>query len=384
MIMEEGVFFSQLSKYVVRDVNNKKIGHVGDLLFNKEDWSLNSFIIYGSFIEEKLEALRLKDDVDPIVPKEFIDNETVADKIIQITKPEHKLAKTFTGWEPKDEVHQFSKLKKLKVLDENGKDVGNVIDILFGGDGSKNLVISGSNLVQLFDPFHITHFNEILVPTRYITNITKKQISLSVSKEELDKQEHVSLYKLINKDLRSLSKEIPEISSRFYYLVFEVDLPTVRKNLEKRIKKISGSIKQLSIIEYDSTDSKQTKDFVKIFNDVALTSVDPYEEMTEVVVKQHFSFGSFIAYRFGRPVGYVILSFKEDESGKKAAIAGIGIHHKARGKGLSIAFMSHIVNWLIKNDDYVMLQADILDSNKVSIGLFSSLGFNKVDDFYLC
>ena len=134
MMVKEGVFFTQLSKYTVRDVNNKKIGHVGDLLLNKDDWSLNSFIIHGSFIEEKLEAMKLKEDIDPIVPKEFIDNEITVDKLILITKPVHLLAKTFTGWQPKDKVRQFSKLRKLKVFDENDEDVGRVIDILFHSD----------------------------------------------------------------------------------------------------------------------------------------------------------------------------------------------------------------------------------------------------------
>ena len=165
--------------------------------------------------------------------------------------------------------------------------------------------------------------------------------------------------------------------------MYETDLETIQLNLEKRQKKISISLKQLSIIEYDSTDDKQTKDFVTIFNDVAITSVDPYEEMTEIVIREHFSKASFIAYRYGKPAGYVILSFKEEESIKTAAIAGIGILHTARGKGLSTAFMSHIVTWLKNKDDYDKLQADILASNRPSLGLFISLGFKKVDEFFL-
>ncbi len=380
----DGVFFTQLSKYDVIDVNKKKLGHIGDLLLNKKDWTLNSFIIHGSFIEEKLESLKLKDDVDPIIPADYLDMAEKTDKIIKITKPEHRLAKTFTGWKPDENVHQFSKIRKSKVLDENNEDVGHVIDILFHGDGSKTLVISGSSIAHLFDPFHVIHHKEILVPIKFVMNINLKQINLSVSKDELNKLEHVSLYKLVNKDLRTLSKGYSDLSSRFYYLVYESDLKTVQRNLEKRDNKISAIMKDLSIIEYNSNDSKLTKDFVKIFNDVALTSVDPYEEMTEKTVQQHFGFGSFIAYRYGKSVGYVILSFKDSESGKKAAIAGIGVHHNARGKGLSTAFMSYIVKWLIEKDDYIALQADILPSNKASIGLFSNLGFKKVDEFYLC
>ena len=145
----EGLFFTQLSKYPVYDVNSKKIGKVGDLLLNRGDWSLNSMIIYGSFIEETLESLRIKEDIDPIVPPDLLDTSAFADKKVQLTLPDHQLTKTFTGWKPEDTVYQFSKLKKRKIYDENEVRIGYITDILFHGDGSKTLVVSGSILRQL-------------------------------------------------------------------------------------------------------------------------------------------------------------------------------------------------------------------------------------------
>lgn len=379
----DGLFFSQLTKYPVSDVNNKKIGKVGDLLLNKKDWSLNSMIIYGSFIVETLESLRIIEDIDPIVPPEYLDRATFIEKRIKLTRPEHLLAKTFTGWEPKDTVHQFSKLKKLKVLDDDGLYIGHITDILFHGDGSKTLVVSGSNLRQLFDRLNIIHHKEMLIPTKFVTFITSKNINLSVNKDEIIKRDHVSLYKLVNRDFRLLQKGFVKIGSRYKYLVYETNLNKIKAELKKRSKKIEKTLQELSIKEYDPQDEKQTKEFVKIYNEIALSSVDPYEAMNEEIIRKHFNEGSYIAYRFGKPVGYVILVTKDEERGNVAAIAGIGIHHKARRKGLSTAFLKYIVEWLRENGNYVALQADILSSNVASIGLFTSLSFTKVDEFYL-
>ncbi|MCE7735069.1 MAG: GNAT family N-acetyltransferase, partial [Candidatus Heimdallarchaeota archaeon] len=280
-------------------------------------------------------------------------------------------------------VHQFSKLKKLKVLDDDELYIGHITDILFHGDGTKTLVVSGSNLAQLFDRLHIINHKEMLIPTKFITFITSKNINLSVNKDEIIKRDHISLYKLINRDFRSLQTGFVDIGSRYKYLVYETNLAKIDVQLKKRTKKIEKTLQDLTIKEYDPTDDKQTKEFVKIYNEIALSSVDPYEAMNDEIISEHFKEGSFIAYRFGKPAGYVILVTKDEDRGKVAAIAGIGIHHKARRKGLSTAFVKYIVDWLRGNGEYVALQADILSSNVASIGLFTSLSFTNVDEFFL-
>ena len=173
-----------------------------------------------------------------------------------------------------------------------------------------------------------------------------------------------------------------KISSLYHYNVYEAPIEIIQQKLSQKYAKINVALEKLNIVEYDSSDWQKTQDLVDVFNEIALTSVDPYEQINAEMVKENFGYGSFIAYRFGRVVGYVILSFNEE--GNVAAIAGIGIHHKARRKGLSIAFLHHIVDWIAAKNTYTAIQADILTSNEASIGLFMSLGFKKVDEFFLC
>lgn len=173
------------------------------------------------------------------------------------------------------------------------------------------------------------------------------------------------------------------ITSHYQYNVYEAPIEIIREKLDEKKAKIDVALKELNIVEYDNNDVQKTYDFVNVFNEIALTSTDPYEQLNSEIIKEHFSQGSFLAYRFGKVVGYVILSFSQGKKGKIAAIAGVGIHHKARGRGLSTAFLKYIVDWITDKKEYTWLEADILTSNDVSIGLFTSLGFKKVDEFFL-
>jgi ribosomal protein S18 acetylase RimI-like enzyme len=268
-------------------------------------------------------------------------------------------------------------------LDEDGADIGHITDLLFHGDGSKTIVVSESNLPHFVERLNVLPNKELLIPTNYIKKIDLHNIKLRVKRSELTESAHIALYKLINRDLGSIQKVYTEISSRYLYFVYEVSLTKLDKELQKRNDKIETTLQELTIKEYNSSLAKHTSDFITIFNEIAMTSVDAYETMTKETLETHFTEGCFLAYRFGKPVGYVISSIKESDDGNIAAIAGIGIHHNARRKGLSTAFLKFVVDWLKTKDEYESLQADILASNEASIGLFSNLGFEKIDEFHL-
>ena len=60
-------FFSELTKFKVVDNEGNNLGRVGDVLLNSEDISIDSLILFGSILEEKMEDIGLREDIDPIV-----------------------------------------------------------------------------------------------------------------------------------------------------------------------------------------------------------------------------------------------------------------------------------------------------------------------------
>ncbi|MFW9803566.1 MAG: PRC-barrel domain-containing protein [Candidatus Thorarchaeota archaeon] len=69
-ILDNEIRFSDLQKLDIYDKDNIKLGHAIDVDFQLDGHT--ALIAGGGFIEEKLEAIGLKDDVDIIIPFEVI------------------------------------------------------------------------------------------------------------------------------------------------------------------------------------------------------------------------------------------------------------------------------------------------------------------------
>lgn len=378
-----GLLFSELSKFEVKDSENNIIGRVGDLLLDKSDLNVNSLILYGSKLEEKLEALHLRDDVDPIIPINIINRDLIKSAKIQTTITKDKIDTTYTGWKPPDDLLQFSKLKKTNVVDKNDKIIGRIVDMIFHSKEGYTFVIGGSKFIEFLHRFNLNHNHDLLIPQKYFTKCDYKQISISVDKTELTIADKLPISSIVMKEPPSFEFPFAEIRSRYHYLVFEVDMEMLNQKLKEKEEKISMIKSEITINEFNTDDEAIVEEFTDLFNEVAMTSVDPYEELTPELAKTHFSKGTFIAYRYGKPVGYCITSEEETNNGKIGAIAGIGIHHKQRGKKLSLVILSNVVKWFEKQGNFVKIQADILDKNEASLGLFTGLGFEQVKSFYL-
>ena len=76
---------SKLEKMDILDKDNVKVGRTIDVDFDVDGFA--SVIVGGSFIEEKLEAAGLKDDVDIIVPSDVIESLTDVMKL-KVSKSE--------------------------------------------------------------------------------------------------------------------------------------------------------------------------------------------------------------------------------------------------------------------------------------------------------
>ncbi|MCK5239848.1 MAG: PRC-barrel domain-containing protein, partial [Candidatus Thorarchaeota archaeon] len=92
LIPDEEIRFSKMEKLNITDKNQVKVGHAIDVDIDNDGCA--SIIAGGSFIEEKLEAIGLKDDVDIIIPCSVI--KTIGDTI-ELSVPKEELGSTLDG-----------------------------------------------------------------------------------------------------------------------------------------------------------------------------------------------------------------------------------------------------------------------------------------------
>ncbi len=91
-IPDEEIRFSKMEKLNITDKNQVKVGHAIDVDIGTDGCA--SIIAGGSFIEEKLEAIGLKDDVDIIIPCSVIT--TIGDSI-ELSVLKEELGSTLDG-----------------------------------------------------------------------------------------------------------------------------------------------------------------------------------------------------------------------------------------------------------------------------------------------
>lgn len=140
----------------------------------------------------------------------------------------------------------------------------------------------------------------------------------------------------------------------------------------------------VTVRKYDCNNPKDNELFTEIFNLVLLTSPDPYRPITMEESHNFFKEGTFLAFLYGRCVGYGVITVEEDtEVGKIGVIAGIGVHPKFRRKKVAQRLAIELGKWFQSRPDLVKLQCEVYEQNLVSQQFISSFGFKIVGEIYI-
>lgn len=382
-VLAKGLFFSQLSNYYVFDVNDAKIGRVGDLLLTREGYNIHSLIIFGGFFEEKLENLRVIDDRDEIIPITELNRERVELGKLYTKSSKDNYDVTSRRWDHEEGLLLFSKLRRTPVLDSDGVKIGFITDLVFHEDGNISFIVDPtSGLQHILTLMSIRARHDLLIPEEYITQLDYESIQIRYNQKQLNDIETLPIAKIINKGVESFHISTSTIKRRFHYLILESETKDIKKHLENSRSDLEKAMKLVKTEKIVEPQDEIVQEFVTLFNEIAVTSVDPYSEMTAEDAKTHFVGRTFLTYLYGKPVGYCITSVEEKHGKQAGVIAGIGVHHKHRGKKLSKLLMKVAVDdFEAQSIDYV--QTDILVKNQASLGLFHKLGFKEIGDFYL-
>ena len=117
LIPDEEIRFSKMEKLNITDKNQVKVGHAIDVDIDTDGCA--SIIAGGSFIEEKLEAIGLKDDVDIIIPCNVIT--TIGDSI-ELSVPKEELGSTLDGIS-REKADEIQSQREAAIAHNRGKRV---------------------------------------------------------------------------------------------------------------------------------------------------------------------------------------------------------------------------------------------------------------------
>ncbi|MHA1448849.1 MAG: hypothetical protein ACTSP4_05455 [Candidatus Hodarchaeales archaeon] len=173
--------YSELMKKNVIDKEGNKIGkNLIDVVFSPS-FEISHFVVGGGALEEFLEDIKLKKDVDPVFEVTNID--TITDSI-KLNVAKNELGTVITGAIPEGH-YQLSKLGKKAVVDKDGKKIGNIINMAFFDDDTASFIIGGSTIQEFLEKIGVIPDIDLIVPLNKIKEVTGDEIKINLSQADL-------------------------------------------------------------------------------------------------------------------------------------------------------------------------------------------------------
>lgn len=176
--------YSEIRSKDVVDSKGENVGEVMDWIFGSGEHKLDLkyFVLGGGTVEEFLESIGARPDIDPVVRLE--DVETISDKVYLKVEKE-SLKKTIDPGVLDEADYTFSRLSDIKVVDSDNNRIGFVIDIWFDKESVMWLVLGGGFFEELLERLKAQPDIDLLVPLHFIDTISRDAIKLNMTKFQL-------------------------------------------------------------------------------------------------------------------------------------------------------------------------------------------------------
>ncbi|OLS27185.1 MAG: hypothetical protein HeimC2_12950 [Candidatus Heimdallarchaeota archaeon LC_2] len=179
---------SSLKYKRVIDSDGNDIGTIKDAVINMNSLELRGFVIHGSRLEELMETLKLRADVDPLLSNDFIENFDTNQITLNVNK--EKLSNAMAQGEIKEDEILFSQLRKIPVFSKQNRKVGIFSDIFFDSQGLSSYSLGG----QVFQK--ILCDNNCSKTLNYVVNsslLTKTNAGYEINRDIHDLEKHMKL-----------------------------------------------------------------------------------------------------------------------------------------------------------------------------------------------
>jgi sporulation protein YlmC with PRC-barrel domain len=176
------VKFSDMKNKDIVDSKNETIGRVIDFHFILQDRKIifKSVVMGGSRIEEFLERIGAKPDIDPFFSLDLIDR--YENGKLYLNVPYEKLSEPVKLGENEK---LLSDLGKYKIIDYDGNNIGKIRDVIFDEKARPWFVVEGGFFEETFEKLGIRPDIDPLVPPEFFDEMTKDKITLKHNKMTL-------------------------------------------------------------------------------------------------------------------------------------------------------------------------------------------------------
>lgn len=182
MKIGESFSYSVLKKKKVIDNEGNTVGkNLLDVIFSPNLKEMTHWIVGGGFLEELMEDIKLKKDIDPVFSADSIEE---IYKDIKLSVKKSELRAVIEGGIPGSH-YRFTDLSKMDVVDKNGSRIGNVIDAAFFDEDNLSFVIGGSTMEEFLEKIRVIPDVDLIVPSHNITSVKDNKISLNLTREML-------------------------------------------------------------------------------------------------------------------------------------------------------------------------------------------------------
>jgi sporulation protein YlmC with PRC-barrel domain len=177
--------YSEIRGKDVVDSKGEKVGEIMDMIFSYSDnkIELKYLVLGGGRIEELLEAIGARSDIDPVCNLDSI--EKIEDKVY-LNVDRESLKKTLDPGVIGENDIKFSALSDIKIIDSDNFKIGFVIDVWFDDKGVIWLVLGGGFFEELLERLRVQPDIDLLVPPHFIETLNNNEIKLTVSRFQLE------------------------------------------------------------------------------------------------------------------------------------------------------------------------------------------------------
>ncbi|MHA2300467.1 MAG: PRC-barrel domain-containing protein [Candidatus Thorarchaeota archaeon] len=199
------VKYSEIKKKPVVDSKGETLGNIIDFIFTIEENRLapKSIIVGGSRMEELLESLGVRPDEDPIFSVDNID--VIGDDKVTLTVDGETLCSTLTEGIFAENDRKLSQISKAKVIDSDGFNIGNVIDVWFDDDAQVWLLLGGGFLEEALERIGVQPDIDLIAGPTDIDVFTDKEIKLKWTRFQLESNCETD-YERLKRQLSSRAK----------------------------------------------------------------------------------------------------------------------------------------------------------------------------------
>ncbi len=182
-----GLKFSQIKGKSVIDADGKKIGRTVDFVvtFTDDGWfEMKSVILGGGRVEELLESLGVKPDIDPVFQLDCISQ--IDEDYVQLAVAGDTLDNTLDDGVIGEGDIKMSELSRIKVTDADGFKIGNAIDIWFDASGELWLLLGGGFVEETLEKLKAQPDIDLLVPRDALRSMSRGEICLKWTRFQLE------------------------------------------------------------------------------------------------------------------------------------------------------------------------------------------------------